>query len=183
MHNIHLILHHMNSSDTCNHLSDKNVKLENYIIPGGLATLLHLSSWSEVVSIVTLPSEEYTRRSSRILKFTRIRMDSIEGNIRLLLQGKEIEESQDFCDFTLQDQNEVTGRAGGRKQGTGGRNAKQVEVEKEEEKRRKEVQLFSLSPLSPLTPHLDVRPLTTPCFAPTFPRTSSVSQSVNGIGS
>lgn len=44
-------------------------------------------------------------------------MDSIEGNIRLLLQGKEIEESQDFCDFTLQDQNEVTGRAGGRQAG------------------------------------------------------------------
>ncbi|XP_050735162.1 8-oxo-dGDP phosphatase NUDT18-like isoform X3 [Eriocheir sinensis] len=37
-------------------------------------------------------------------------MDSIEGNIKLLLQGKEIEESQDFCDFTLQDQNEVTAK-------------------------------------------------------------------------
>nr|XP_027209633.1 8-oxo-dGDP phosphatase NUDT18-like [Penaeus vannamei] len=36
-------------------------------------------------------------------------MDSIEGNIKLLLQGKEIEESQEFCDFTLDDQNEVTG--------------------------------------------------------------------------
>ncbi|MPC15466.1 hypothetical protein E2C01_008257 [Portunus trituberculatus] len=43
-------------------------------------------------------------------------MDSIEGNIRLLLQGKEVEESQDFCDFTLQDQNEVTGRNEGRKE-------------------------------------------------------------------
>lgn len=39
-------------------------------------------------------------------------MDSIEGNIRLLLQGKEVEESQDFCDFTLQDQNEVTAAKG-----------------------------------------------------------------------
>ncbi|KAG0711971.1 8-oxo-dGDP phosphatase NUDT18 [Chionoecetes opilio] len=39
-------------------------------------------------------------------------MDSIEENIRLLLQGKEIEESQDFCDFTLQDQNEVTAAKG-----------------------------------------------------------------------
>lgn len=49
-------------------------------------------------------------RPSRILKFRRIRMDSIEGNIKLLLQGKEIEESQEFCDFTLDDQNEVTGQ-------------------------------------------------------------------------
>ncbi|XP_064094998.1 8-oxo-dGDP phosphatase NUDT18-like isoform X2 [Macrobrachium nipponense] len=35
-------------------------------------------------------------------------MDSIEENIGLLLQGKDIEESQEFCDFTLEDQNEVT---------------------------------------------------------------------------
>ncbi|XP_047500922.1 8-oxo-dGDP phosphatase NUDT18-like [Penaeus chinensis] len=39
-------------------------------------------------------------------------MDSIEGNIKLLLQGKEIEESQEFCDFTLDDQNEVTAAKG-----------------------------------------------------------------------
>lgn len=36
-------------------------------------------------------------------------MDSIEENVRLLLQGKSIDESQEFCDFTLEDQNELTG--------------------------------------------------------------------------
>ncbi|CAL4133525.1 unnamed protein product [Meganyctiphanes norvegica] len=39
-------------------------------------------------------------------------MDSIEGNIKLLLQGKPIEESQEFCDFSLEDQNEVTASKG-----------------------------------------------------------------------
>ncbi|XP_071541714.1 8-oxo-dGDP phosphatase NUDT18-like isoform X3 [Panulirus ornatus] len=39
-------------------------------------------------------------------------MDSVEGNIKLLLQGKDIEESQEYCDFTLHDQNEVTAAKG-----------------------------------------------------------------------
>ncbi|KAK7063054.1 putative Nudix hydrolase [Halocaridina rubra] len=39
-------------------------------------------------------------------------MDSIEENIKLILQGKDIEESQEFCDFTLEDQNEVTAAKG-----------------------------------------------------------------------
>ncbi|XP_076029613.1 8-oxo-dGDP phosphatase NUDT18 isoform X2 [Oratosquilla oratoria] len=39
-------------------------------------------------------------------------MDSVEGNIRLLLDGKGVEESQEFCDFTLDDQNEVAASKG-----------------------------------------------------------------------
>ncbi|XP_069955727.1 8-oxo-dGDP phosphatase NUDT18 isoform X4 [Cherax quadricarinatus] len=39
-------------------------------------------------------------------------MDSVEGNIKLLLQGKDVEESQEFCDFTLDMQNEVTAAKG-----------------------------------------------------------------------
>ncbi|KAK3890744.1 hypothetical protein Pcinc_005318 [Petrolisthes cinctipes] len=39
-------------------------------------------------------------------------MDSVEGNIKLLLQGKEVEESQVLCDFTLHDQNEATAAKG-----------------------------------------------------------------------
>ena len=34
-------------------------------------------------------------------------MENIEKNVVLLLNGKDAEESQDFCDFTLEDQNEA----------------------------------------------------------------------------
>lgn len=37
-------------------------------------------------------------------------MDSIEDNIRLLLQGKGIDENQGLCDFTLEDQNDLSGK-------------------------------------------------------------------------
>lgn len=37
-------------------------------------------------------------------------MDSIEDNVKLLMQGKSVEESQEFCDFTLEDQNDLTGK-------------------------------------------------------------------------
>lgn len=37
-------------------------------------------------------------------------MDTIERNVALLLSGKDAEEAQDFCDFTLEDQNEAAGK-------------------------------------------------------------------------
>ena len=36
-------------------------------------------------------------------------MDTIEKNVIHLLDGKDAEETQDFCDFTLEDQNEAAG--------------------------------------------------------------------------
>ena len=36
-------------------------------------------------------------------------MDSIESNIRLILDGKTVDEGQEFCDFSLEAQNQVTG--------------------------------------------------------------------------
>ncbi len=36
-------------------------------------------------------------------------METIEKNVILLLDGKDAEEAQDFCDFTLEDQNEAAG--------------------------------------------------------------------------
>ena len=36
-------------------------------------------------------------------------METIERNVALLLSGKDAEEVQDFCDFTLEDQNEAAG--------------------------------------------------------------------------
>ena len=129
-----------------------------------------------VVLRVTLLWKVCTRRSSRILKFTRIRMDSIEGNIRLLLQGKEVEESQDFCDFTLQDQNEVTGKRR-RKEGAVGRNARQVRKEGREEKWK------FWSSLASLISHHGVQPVVTPSCGLTVLPTHPVSQSVSGRSS
>lgn len=37
-------------------------------------------------------------------------MESIEKNVILLLNGKDAEELQDFCDFTLEDQNEAASK-------------------------------------------------------------------------
>ena len=36
-------------------------------------------------------------------------METIEKNVSLLLNGQDAEESQEFCDFTLEDQNEAAG--------------------------------------------------------------------------
>jgi hypothetical protein len=36
-------------------------------------------------------------------------MDRVEENIRLLLDGRALEDSQDLCDFTLEEQNEAIG--------------------------------------------------------------------------
>jgi hypothetical protein len=36
-------------------------------------------------------------------------MDRVEENIRRLLDGRALEDSQDLCDFTLEEQNEATG--------------------------------------------------------------------------
>lgn len=37
------------------------------------------------------------------------KMDRIEENIRRLLDGRALEDSQDLCDFTLEEQNEAAG--------------------------------------------------------------------------
>jgi hypothetical protein len=37
-------------------------------------------------------------------------MDRIEENVRRLLNGEELQESQEFCDFSLEAQNEATGK-------------------------------------------------------------------------
>ncbi len=37
-------------------------------------------------------------------------METIEKNVVLLLNGKDAEEPQDFCDFTLEDQNEAASK-------------------------------------------------------------------------
>jgi len=37
-------------------------------------------------------------------------METIEKNVNLLLNGQDAEEVQDFCDFTLEDQNEAAGK-------------------------------------------------------------------------
>jgi hypothetical protein len=37
-------------------------------------------------------------------------MENIEKNVVLLLNGKDAEEPQDFCDFTLEDQNEAASK-------------------------------------------------------------------------
>ena len=37
-------------------------------------------------------------------------MDSVEENIRSLLQGDGSDEPDNYCDFSLDDQNEVTGK-------------------------------------------------------------------------
>lgn len=36
-------------------------------------------------------------------------MEIIEENIKLLLQGGAVEEPQEYCDFTLEEQNEANG--------------------------------------------------------------------------
>ena len=36
-------------------------------------------------------------------------MDLIQDHLRLLMEGRPYEELHEFCDFSLQDQNEVTG--------------------------------------------------------------------------
>jgi hypothetical protein len=36
-------------------------------------------------------------------------MDRVEENISLLLDGRAPEDSQELCDFTLEEQNEATG--------------------------------------------------------------------------
>lgn len=37
-------------------------------------------------------------------------MENTEKNLVLLLNGKDAEEPQDFCDFTLEDQNEAASK-------------------------------------------------------------------------
>jgi hypothetical protein len=36
-------------------------------------------------------------------------MDRVEGNIRRMLDGQSVDDCQDLCDFTLEEQNEATG--------------------------------------------------------------------------
>ena len=36
-------------------------------------------------------------------------MDVVENNIRFILDGLPLQDSEDLCDFTLADQNEATG--------------------------------------------------------------------------
>jgi hypothetical protein len=36
-------------------------------------------------------------------------MDRVEENVRRLLNGQALEDCQDLCDFTLEEQNEATG--------------------------------------------------------------------------
>lgn len=36
-------------------------------------------------------------------------MERVEENIRRLLDGRAVEDCQDLCDFTLEEQNEATG--------------------------------------------------------------------------
>lgn len=38
-------------------------------------------------------------------------MENIGNNVALLLNGKDIDESQDLCDFTLMDQNDNAGKS------------------------------------------------------------------------
>ena len=37
-------------------------------------------------------------------------MDRVEDNIRKLLDGRPLDNCQDLCDFTLEEQNEATGK-------------------------------------------------------------------------
>ena len=46
----------------------------------------------------------------RVLPVFNVTMENIEKNVVLLLNGKDAEEPQDFCDFTLEDQNEAASK-------------------------------------------------------------------------
>lgn len=37
-------------------------------------------------------------------------METINPNLILLLNGQDIEEAQDYCDFSLEEQNEIAGK-------------------------------------------------------------------------
>lgn len=39
-----------------------------------------------------------------------LKMDSIENNLTLLLDGSALQDSEDLCDFSLADQNEAIGK-------------------------------------------------------------------------